>query len=372
MKTLPINLSTTYSIHIGHQLLETTVLKNYCEQLNNRIVIMTDENLKNTLGTKLLASLNQQGLPAELLTFPAGEQYKNRETKQVLEDTLLEKQYGRDTTLIALGGGVASDLVGFIAATYCRGIPVIFIPTTLLAMIDASIGGKNGVNTPQGKNLIGTITQPHAILIDTAMLSTLPKREWYNAMAEIIKHSLIADATLFTILQENVAKIKQCDENFLAEIIYTNCVIKKTIVEQDENEQGIRQLLNFGHTIGHAIELIEDYRISHGEAIAIGMLVECFLSIQLGYLKEDSLYDLKKLLCAYDLPLTTSAFKNPTAFKHALSLDKKSIKNTPHFVLLDSIGTPHRHQQTYAMPVTPAILDKAIDWAADNFILQDA
>ncbi|MDA9271809.1 3-dehydroquinate synthase, partial [bacterium] len=270
MKTTWIHASTPYPIYIGQQLLETALLADCCTQINKRLVIITDTNLVNSLGIQLQQQLQQQGLQALLLACPAGEIHKTRETKQQLEDELLARQYGRDTCLIALGGGVVTDLVGFLAATYCRGLPVIYVPTTLLAMVDASIGGKTGVNTPHGKNLIGTFTQPQAVFMDINTLNTLPENEWHNGMAEMIKHSLIADATIFKLLQQNVEKIIQRDAIFLIDMIHASCLIKKNIVEQDEQEQGLRQLLNFGHTIGHAIETIEHYRLSHGEAVAIG------------------------------------------------------------------------------------------------------
>lgn len=370
MKSLLVNLSENYDIYIGHSLFEANLFSDNFYQLKKRFVIITDSNLIDSLGKKLQAILQQQNLKTDLLSFPAGEMHKTRETKQILEDELLSKNYGRDTCLIALGGGVVTDMVGFIAATYCRGIPVIYIPTTLLAMVDASIGGKTGVNTPHGKNLIGTFTQPHAVFMDIDSLKTLPEKEWRNGVVEIIKHSLIADAAFFANLQNNMEKFKTHNIDFLENIIYISCLIKKIIVEQDEKEQGgIRQLLNFGHTIGHAIETIENYAISHGEAVAIGILVESYISVQLGFLSEDVLDQIFNLLRDYSLPLKTTAFenKNKAIFQKLLSLDKKSINNIPRFVLLDSIGKPHRHNDAYTMPVDPVLINQALDWAAENF-----
>lgn len=367
MKHLSINLSTPYPIYIGHQLLETTLLKECCTQLKKRIVIITDSHLFDLLGKKIQKTLQEQGLPAELIAFPAGEIHKTRETKQRVEDELLKKQYGRDTCLIALGGGVVTDLVGFIAATYCRGLPVIYIPTTLLAMVDASIGGKTGVNTPYGKNLLGTFTQPHTVLMDISTLKSLPENEWRNGMVEMIKHSVIADRHIFDMLQNNSEKIKKRDDIFLMEMIYESCVIKKMIVEQDEKEQGIRQVLNFGHTIGHAIEISENYRISHGEAIGIGMLVEGYLSVNEGYLQECDLTTLHEILHVYELSLRTSAFKDKQTFQKILCLDKKSLNRIAHFVLLDKIGKPHRHQHRYTKPLEPIHILHGLDWAAHAF-----
>jgi len=375
MKIIPVKASTDYNITIANKLLSTNVLSDYCSHLKKRIVIITDSNLVESLAKKLQKILLQQNTKADLFSFPAGEIHKTRETKQILEDNLLSKNYGRDTCLIAIGGGVVTDMVGFVAATYCRGIPVIYIPTSLLAMVDAGIGGKTGVNTPHGKNLIGTFTQPQVVLIDTDVLQTLPDHEWRNGIVEIIKHSLIADADFFCSLQDNnnIKKFNARDAEFLENIIYASSLIKKNIVEQDEKEQvGIRQLLNFGHTIGHAIETIENYAISHGEAVAIGILVESYLSVKSGFLSQSNLDKIYHILSNYSLPLKTIAFedKNKILLQKLLSLDKKSINNIPQFVLLDDIGKPHRHHGAYAMPVDAEQITQALDWAAENFVRQ--
>ena len=368
MKTLTIQASIPYAIHIGPQVLETDLLYACCTQLGRRTVIISDSHLLHSQAKNLQQSLQRQGLHVELLHFPASEANKTRETKQQLEDELLLKQCGRDTCLLALGGGVVLDLVGFLGATYCRGVPVIYIPTTLLAMVDASIGGKTGVNTPQGKNLIGTFTPPYAVFMDTAMLTTLPDKEWRNGVAELIKHSLIADPEMFGQLQRQSYKIKQRDAVFLMEMIHASCLIKKNIVEQDEKEQGIRQLLNFGHTIGHAIEAVEHFKVSHGEAVAIGMLVESYLSVQCGWLPNETLVTIQGLLIDYGLPLQTSAFQDKKAFQQRLLLDKKTVQQRARFVLLDGIGKPHCHEQGYTMAVDLQMLDHALDWAAAHFM----
>ena len=367
MKTLSIHLSTHYSVYIDHHLSSTTLLKILCEKLNKRPIIITDSHLVHSLGKNCQQVLQKQGLEVELIFFPAGEIHKTRETKQLLEDELLLKQYGRDTCLIALGGGVVTDVVGFVAATYCRGVPVIYLPTTLLAMVDACIGGKTGVNTLHGKNLIGTFSQPYAVLIDVAHLTTLPEHELNNGVVEMIKYGVIANRILLDDLKNYPNKIKQRDLNFLIEKIYSSCLIKKNIVEQDEKEQGLRQLLNFGHTIGHAIEAIENYQISHGEAVAIGMLVESYLSVQCGYLHHSDLAVLQKIFQNYGLPLKTSAFQNKIKFQQQLRLDKKAIRNIPHFVLLDRMGNPHRHQGANTMAVDPVHLAQTLNWAAEYF-----
>lgn len=356
-----------YPIFLGDHLFQSDVLPQLCRDLRKRLVIITDTNLVDTHGKALWGILLAQGFFVEILTFSAGEMYKNRATKQELEDALLSKQYGRDTCLLALGGGLVSDVVGFLAATYCRGIPVIYLPTTLLAMVDASVGGKTGVNTPLGKNLIGTFTQPHAVCMDLSMLQTLPDREWRNGIVEMIKHALIADAHLFRKMQgsENLQVFQSRAD--LPALIQRNCEIKKSVVEQDEHEQHMRQLLNFGHTIGHAIETLEDYQVAHGEAVAIGLLVESYMAVQAGHLPSKVLSDLQELLKKYGLPLQTKAFADQAVFLQTLVLDKKSVQSIPRFVCLKDIGQPLVIKDSYTHRVDPKQLKQALDWAAERF-----
>lgn len=361
------------NLYIGNDLLHIQ-LAEYCHTLKKRFVIITDNIVQDIIARNIQENLEKAGISVALFSFPAGEIHKTRETKQSLEDQLLNKHYGRDTCLIAVGGGVVTDLAGFLAATYCRGIPCIYVPTTLLAMVDASIGGKTGVNTPHGKNLIGSFHQPQAIFVDTQTLKTLPEKEWRNGMAEIIKHALIADATLFDLLIKNASWLSSYPRSFNPEtlaliinIIYQSCSIKKNIVDQDEKEKSIRELLNYGHTIGHAIEKVENYEISHGEAVAIGLLVEAYLSIQCGFLAQDALIAIEHLLQTYHLPLQTKAFFNKTLFLSALKMDKKSKAKKTHFVLLDNIGKAHVADNIYSFPVESRIVEQILEWAKKRF-----
>jgi 3-dehydroquinate synthase len=354
-QTLMINLTPNYPIHIGNYLLESDLLFDFCNILNKKLVIITDSNLENTLGKMLQETLLARGLSVEMLVFPAGEAHKTRETKAQLEDQLLKKKYGRDTCIIALGGGVVTDLAGFVAATYCRGIPVIYVPTTLLAMVDASIGGKTGVNTPEGKNMIGCFYQPLSVFMDVHTLVSLPEKEWANGIVEMIKHSVITDEKLFYRLKNELPKILKRDSQFLIEMIYASCEIKKHFVEQDEKDLGKRKLLNFGHTIGHAIESIEQCHLSHGE------------SIQCGFLSKEAFNDIEAILKSAGLPLTTKAFANKNLIYEKLAIDKKSLKNTAQFVLLDSIGAPHGKDDDYTIAIEADKLDAALDWALKKF-----
>jgi 3-dehydroquinate synthase len=364
LKSLTIQFEKTYPIYIGANVYKTHWLK-YCKTLKQRLVLITDSNLMNTLGQELKAQLEASNLNVELLCIKAGEKNKTREAKQQLEDALLDKKLGRDTFLIALGGGVVTDLVGFVAATYCRGISVMYLPTTLLAMVDASIGGKTGVDTPFGKNLIGLFYQPEAVFMDLNVLSTLPNNEWSNGVVEILKHGLIRDKELFQHLQKNTLTLH--DPEHLVEIIYQSCLIKKEIIEQDERDLGLRQLLNFGHTIGHAIERLEQFKISHGEAVAIGILVEAHLATLVGVLDLAIVKEIELTLQQYELPLKTAAFNDKVAFKQALELDKKAANSQVYFVLLSGIGTTHSKQNKHVFSVDDSCLDQSLRWAYKKF-----
>jgi 3-dehydroquinate synthase len=362
MKALDIKARIPYRLHIGQNLLMCDELLQLCHKMRRHIVIITDEIVAQYWGNTLLKHLNAHLPRVSLLSFPAGETHKTRETKAFLEDRLFELGCGRDTCMVALGGGVVLDMAGFLAATYCRGVPVIYLPTTLLAMVDASLGGKTGVNTPFGKNLIGTISSPHSVWIDVSTLKTLPESEWRNGFAEMVKHALLRDESLFHALCDFKYEINEplCDK------IATNLAVKKEIVEQDETELGLREVLNLGHTIGHAIERIENYGISHGEAVAMGLLVESYISVRLGLLQESDLSCLMSLLKKFGFLLKTTAFEPISRFMAVLTLDKKSRAKVPRFVLLERIGCPYQKNGSYAHPVDEQILLEALKWAEVN------
>lgn len=363
MKILEVNLNPSYPIYFLDHLLESSLLVDFLRDRQEQLLIIADAHL-NTQARALEKYLKQFHLSSRVITFLVSEKEKSREMKQQLEDQLFQQQYGRDTCLIALGGGITTDIVGFIGATYCRGISLVYIPTSLLAMVDASIGGKTGVNTPHGKNLVGCFYQPKAVFIDPQFLTTLPKVEYQNGLVELIKHALIADKTLFEQLLSH--SYINCDN--IMNLIYRSSEIKKNIVEQDEKETGIRQLLNFGHTIGHAIEVLENYQIRHGTAVAMGILVESYLSYQMAFLKQVDFEKILTIIKNLKLPLQSQVFQNISAFKQALMRDKKTKGKQPRFVLLDAIGVPHVEQGTYAMPVSEGVLEEALDWARKNLV----
>ena len=252
---------------------------------------------------------------------------------------MLRLALGRDSCIIALGGGVVGDLAGFAAATYMRGIPYIQVPTTLLAMVDSSIGGKVGVDTLHAKNAIGAFYQPKKVIIDLNFIKTLPKNEIANGLAEIIKQALIKDKNFFHFLEKNIDKILSYDLYILKQTIKRSCEIKASIVMQDEREKGIRKILNYGHTIGHAIESALNYKISHGQAIAIGMSYAAKLSAKLGFLHEGSVIRQNNLLEYIGLPHKLSHHKlKPRKILEHIQYDKKIINGKINFVLLNSIG----------------------------------
>lgn len=331
----------------------------FLQEIGNRFAIITDQTVEEIFGKTLFHRLQKEGLPIELFSFPPGDEFKTRETKQMIENKMLEQKLGRDTCIIALGGGVVTDLAGFIAATYCRGIPYISIPTTLLAMVDASIGGKVGVNTPLGKNLIGSFYPPHQVLMDLASLQTLPEKEWRSGAAEILKYGLIASKDLFELMDRRKEEWRSHSRDFLEEIIYASCLIKKKTIESDFKEKGLRRILNFGHTIGHAIEAESYFQVSHGDAVAVGMLLESFLSMKLGLLDIKSLDKIHTVLKKYHFPLMLPEEKNLLA---RMALDKKAKKNTPRFALLSKIGEAASFKGEYCIPIEEALIKEALDW----------
>lgn len=353
-----------YEIEIGNGILNSQ--SSYLRPLASTFAIITDDKVAPLYGEALQRHLSASGLETCLLSFPHGERHKTRTTKERLENQLFEKGCGRDTCIIALGGGVVTDVAGYIAATYCRGIPFIMAPTSLLGMVDASIGGKTGVNVPQGKNMLGCIYQPKKVVIDLAMLKSLPKKEIANGVVEMIKHGLIADNKLFEDLEKYSDRILSLDSEAIQKAVFISCRIKKEIVEQDEKESGKRRLLNFGHTIGHALENLTDYSISHGEAVAIGLLVESHLSVQRGVLDPKSFDRMREVFIRYGLPLRLPAKFSLQDMLEVMASDKKSLRGQPRFVLIDTIGSCQSHHANYCTHVEESQLKNAIQWMNDD------
>ena len=306
-------------------------------RLGARAAIITDITVAQLYGELVTDSLRKNGVESLLLSVPPGEEQKSLQTAEMLYTRLLEAGFDRHTTIIALGGGVIGDLVGFVASTFLRGVPYVQIPTTLLAQVDSSVGGKTGVNHPLGKNLIGTFYQPRSVFIDPTVLSTLSERERWSGLAEVIKYGLIRDPALFARLETELENLVQHPEN-LCEVIARCCAIKAEIVSADEREGGLRKFLNFGHTIGHALEAVSEYQLRHGEAVAWGMLIAARLSHQRSGLSASELERIEKILAR--LPKPSLAQIDVERVLELIRRDKKVRDGRAQFVLLRAIGEP--------------------------------
>ena len=287
---------------------------------------------------------------ASLLTFPAGESSKSRETWQRLSDTMLAHGFGRDACIIAIGGGVAGDLAGFVAATYMRGIPFVQVPTTLLAMIDASVGGKTGVDTQAGKNLVGAFHPPSLVLTDPRVLHTLPADQLRSGLAEAVKHGAILDEGYFARIERESDAILRLDDDALAWLIARSVELKARVVQDDPFERGMRAILNFGHTVGHAVEAHAQYRLPHGHAIAIGMVAEAVIGEAIGVTEPGTSERLRTLLQRLGLPVALeSSAESLTGY---MRVDKKARAGAPHFALLQRVGHVARSgdEWTHAVP----------------------
>ena len=362
MTSLTINTSLSYPIYIEPNLLtDCSLIIQHCQKLASTWVIIADEALLTLYAKPLQQALQQTNPHCHLLSFAACEANKTREQKEILEDELFYLGCGRDTCLIALGGGITTDLVGFIAATFCRGIPVIYIPTSLLAIVDASIGGKTGVNTPIGKNLIGSFYQPSAVFIDPLVLNSLPKHLFYDGMAEVIKHALLADNILIELLQTQTAAILNLEPAVLTTMITHSLQVKKQLVEVDEKElTGPRQLLNLGHTLAHALETVSNYQLSHGQAVSIGLVIETELALKLGICQPALLTLITALLFLYQLPTQLPKHYPLSGLIAALSHDKKNKAQQIHFCFLQKSGEPYIQDHQYSHPVSPAIIKEVL------------
>jgi 3-dehydroquinate synthase len=311
---------------------------------NHRLVIITDNTVKKLYAKSLLQTLSEY--PVELISFPAGERSKTRETKASIESALLKKNFGRDTCIIAMGGGVVGDMAGFVAATYMRGVPYIQVPTTLLAMIDSSVGGKTGINTPEGKNLIGAFHPPVCVIADLDCLASLPEKQKMNGWIEALKIFMITDASLF----RKAIKAGGPSE----ELIKKAVALKAEIVAQDPSEQNIRAILNFGHTMGHALEVISDYKLLHGYAVAYGILVEARIALNRDLINPKE-YDFINT-SLLDLGIEGKALKKfpITTVLDCSRLDKKSKNELCHMVLLNGLGKVYQENNQFTHPVTDA------------------
>ena len=343
---IPPSPARTYPLYIGEGILSK--VGEFCRNRNltGRILVVTDRKVAKLYGEIVRRSFQAAAIPVEFLILPPGERQKSARSLWKIYDRLVEGGYERGDTILALGGGVIGDLGGFAAATYMRGIPWAAVPTTLLAQVDASVGGKTGINHPRGKNLIGAFHQPQFVLADLSTLQTLPPREWRSGMAEVIKAALIGDPELFALL-EGQKDLRRLSFDLLERVVSRACRLKARIVMQDERESGLRRILNFGHTTGHALEALTRYRIlRHGEAVILGMRVALRLSRMKGLLPQSSFSRAEALLHRL-FPRPPRLTLPPQVVWDQIRLDKKVRNNCPHFILLQDIGQPViRHDVT--------------------------
>lgn len=307
---------------------------------NTKICIISDSNVAKLYASKLISLLENDFNAIINFTFNAGEASKNLETVEKLYEELIINHFDRHDLLIALGGGVVGDLTGFTASTYLRGIDFVQIPTSLLSQVDSSIGGKTGVDFKNYKNMVGAFYQPKLVYMNLTVLNTLPKQQLSSGLAEIIKHGCIKDKSYFTWLDEHMTDIFDLNTEVLEEMIYRSCRVKRDVVERDPKEKGERALLNFGHTIGHAVEKLADFTLYHGECVAIGMVAAAYLSAKKGLISKNELEAVKSLLRKAELPLTAK-IQNAKAVLAATKNDKKMEAGRIKFVLLKTVGNAY-------------------------------
>ncbi len=337
--TLTVDLGErSYPIYIGANLLEESKL--LCNHIHgNSAVIVSNGTVAPIYLKDIEASLDTQNIRFDVVILNDGEQYKTIDSVMKIIETLLTQRHDRQTTLIALGGGVVGDITGFAAAIYQRGVNFIQIPTTLLSQVDSSVGGKTGVNHPSGKNMIGAFYQPQCVIIDIATLNTLPDRELSAGLAEVIKYGLIYDEALFDWLEQNIKQLISRNNDIIAEAILVSCQTKAIIVQQDERESGIRAILNLGHTFGHAIEAEMGYgNWLHGEAVATGMVMAIDLSQRLGKIDGSIKERLVSLLEQCALPVKSPSEITVERYMQAMTIDKKAVNGSIKFVLLKKLG----------------------------------
>ena len=358
-------------VHIGRALLEQ--IPSFLLSSDGPVgkasafVVVSDETVFRLYGEKLLAGFVSAGCIRDEMTVgeskrvthvtvPAGEGSKSREMKARIEDRMLEFKCKRDTVVVALGGGVVGDLSGFCAATYMRGVPVVQIPTSVMAMVDSSVGGKTAINVPAGKNLVGAFHQPRFVFADMDLLKTLSRREIAEGLAESIKMGCIRDSVLFDLMEEHAAEIIELQSPHIEEVIYKSVSHKATVVQIDPFEKGLRAILNFGHTVGHAVEAKKSPQLLHGECVAIGSVVEADLACRLEKITKGDVDRITACFTAYDLPVTIPEGLELDALMQKMAVDKKNVGNMIRCTMLTSIGT----SVDDAVPVDRSLMEAVV------------
>ncbi|WP_231970124.1 3-dehydroquinate synthase [Polynucleobacter necessarius] len=339
MKTLEVDLGNrSYPIYIGTDLIDQPSLFSACKKATSIIYIVSNTTVAPLYAERLTNTLKTFSKPVRTIILPDGESYKDWKNLQLIFDDLLKFGADRQTMLVALGGGVIGDMTGFAAASFMRGIRFIQVPTTLLAQVDSSVGGKTGINHPLGKNMIGAFHQPAAVIADLNTPKTLPPRELSAGLAEVIKHGAIADSHFLDWIEANSTALLACDTEAMGHAVLRSCEIKSAVVSADEREGGIRATLNFGHTFGHAIEAGMGYgEWLHGEAVGCGMVLGADLSRRLNYISEADAQRLTKIIHSMNLPITPPKF-GAKRYMELMQVDKKTEGGQIRYVVLEKIG----------------------------------
>ena len=345
MKTLHVDLANrSYPIYIGTNLLEQKALFEPHLKSSTTVFIVSNTTVAPLYAKTLINTLSQLGKTVRLLELPDGESFKDWQHLQLIFDELLAHGADRQSMIIALGGGVVGDMAGFGAASFMRGIRFIQVPTSLLAQVDSSVGGKTGINHPLGKNMIGAFHQPVAVIADLNTLRTLPPRELSAGLAEVIKHGAIADADFLDWIEANTSALLACDTDAMAHAVLRSCEIKSAVVSADEREGGIRATLNFGHTFGHAIESGLGYgEWLHGEAVGCGMVMAADLSARLGHISKADAQRLKRIIASMHLPIVPPKL-GAERFMELMQVDKKTEAGQIRYITLGSIGAARIQQ----------------------------
>ena len=335
---IPSSERADYPVYVGAGILRRLpgALRRFAPA--HRYILITDRRVGSLHGRSLVRALRGAGLRTDLLEVPARESSKSRQMKSRLEDRMLELGAGRDSVVIAIGGGMIGDLAGFTASTFLRGIPHVILPTTLLAMVDAAIGGKTGVDHPLGKNLIGTFQQPRLVFADLVFLESLPEREYRCGLAEAVKTAVVGDAALFRRMERTAQEIALRRPRAMKRLVVSCARVKARIVELDERESSLRAVLNFGHTLGHALELLSGYRLPHGEAVAVGMALEASAAERAGVMKKGEAARIVSLLRRFGLPTAPPRPPSATRLLSAARADKKSRGGEIRYSLPRRIG----------------------------------
>jgi 3-dehydroquinate synthase len=345
MQTLTVNLGErSYPIHVGANVLDRVGESLQQAGLRGKVAIVSNPTVAQLYLDPVHDALSASGFEVAPILLPDGEEHKNLRSLATIYDGLVKARLERKSGILALGGGVVGDLAGFAAATYLRGVPYVQLPTTLLAQVDSSVGGKTGVNHEDGKNLIGAFYQPKLVLIDVTVLRTLPRRELVAGLAEVIKYGIIEDPVLFHLLEDKIERLLGLDQELLIQVIATCCAIKARVVELDEREDNYRAALNFGHTIGHALEAATGYQqFLHGEAVGVGMTKATAISLQQGFCDRKSFERVIQLIKKAGLPIELPSDISIANLLQGMEVDKKAAGGKIKFVMCEGIGKTRFH-----------------------------